>query len=503
MSKELKELKELRAIIEEQSKIIAQQAQQIEWLQKMVFGPGKGEKTDSKQLELFKKNEINSETPENIIKLEITYEREQKKKPRLTREEKFSHLPEKEVHVSIPDEVKANPGDYKEIGEVKTFEVDMTPPIFFKKVFIRKKFKSTKDKTKPPLIAPARKQLIPGSYASINLITQVILDKYLYHMPLDRQEKKYARFGVDITRQTMCDWLGHTSWALEGLFNNIKAEILSRSYLQMDETPVSYKDGVEKKNHVEKGYLWLVNDPQGHVLYNWSTTRATQVIYDMLGDDWEGILQCDGYSAYNSYRDHNPNVKLACCLAHVCRKFYEAEKEQPLLCRWVLRLIGNLYQNETTWENLSAKERSAMRCSCSPMILNLLKRIAEVATQRSLPQNKLYKAGSYFIKNWEKLHTHLHDGNIMLDNNLIENAVRPSAVGKKNWLFIGHKDAGQRTAIFYTIIENCKRFGINPSDYLNNALNRIVNERPSEKLYQELLPSNWIHPNQNKMLTAA
>jgi hypothetical protein len=245
------------------------------------------------------------------------------------------------------------------------------------------------------------------------------------------------------------------------------------------------------------------------VLYHWRDGRDGGAITDLFGDSMPGdvgadplvrIIQCDGYSAYTAWAKDKSWVKLMGCHAHVRRKFFEASKQSPRLIGWILRQIGHLYHIETQLREVKAGPalREATRVAQSRPIHRRLKKLLNLlALRRSiLPKSLLGKAISYALNQWQRLEVYLADGRILIDNNEVENAIRPTKLGARNWMFIGAESAGQKSAILYTIVENCRRLGINPKEYLEDVLTRLPAMKASEAI--NLTPANWLRARSGK-----
>jgi hypothetical protein len=205
------------------------------------------------------------------------------------------------------------------------------------------------------------------------------------------------------------------------------------------------------------------------------------------------VLQSDGYGAYASFVNKNPQVIRVACLAHIRRKFAEAIQEDPTAVNFVLRLIGKLYHWEHQWDELrrnGLEQRSALRMSHFGLPLNLLRKVAELLLKRARPSSYLGTACQYLIGQWKELVCHCHLGMTRIDNNLIENAIRPSAVGKKNFLFIGAPEAGKKTAVIYSIVVSCQRHGIDPFAYMKDMLEKLPRMTNQDDL-TDLLPNKW------------
>jgi hypothetical protein len=272
------------------------------------------------------------------------------------------------------------------------------------------------------------------------------------------------------------------------------AELLRGQYVQCDETPVKFIDPDEKGRGAMQGYLWVVSAPGDDVVFDWRLTRRHGELTTLLSDDYTGLMQSDGYEGYASYARTHPGVVWLGCWAHARRRFFEAQQEHPRLAKAALRLIGRMYRREREWDErkLSPAVRTEERAKPEGLARTMqsLKRLALWARQRVLPKSTLGKACDYLLGQWEPLSAHLHHGESRLDNNLVENAIRPSCIGKKNWLFIGHPDAGQRSAIIYSLIVSCQRHGKDPLAYLRDILTRLPRMTNQDDL-RPLLPVNW------------
>jgi transposase len=411
-------------------------------------------------------------------------------------------LPTEDIIID-PKEVIAFPEAYRYIGEEITRELDVILPKYFLRRFIRRKYMSKANRNQPPLLGELPPRLIEGGYASAGLLTDIVLKKYVDHLPLYRQEQILrSRYGIELPRKTMADWMRVTADWLSPIYRHIRDGLKKSGYLQIDETPVRYC--LAEGGGSGQGYFWvyhhppLAGRPGGEVLYEWHTGRGTECLDKML-DDFAGKVQCDGYGAYGSYAKDHKKIVLAACWAHARRKFFEAREESPRFAGFVLNQIGHLYkiEEELRTHRAGPRLRHAVRAAQSGMILERIHRVLLRKRTLYLPQGQMGKAIAYALGLWEELMRFRDDGRLEIDNNLVENAIRPTAVGKKNWLFIGHPEAGDRSAIIYTLLENCKRLGINPQEYLHDVLTKL----PSMTNMQthELTPVNWLAAHKKKV----
>ena len=277
----------------------------------------------------------------------------------------------------------------------------------------------------------------------------------------------------------MAQWMGMVADWLRPIYEAIRTGVLGGDYVQIDETPVEYlQPGNGQTKH---GYLWTCARPGGDTVFVWHTSRAAACLETILPRGWSGTLQSDGYAAYPAFvRAHNAAagsqaIVLAACWAHVRRAIFEACQSAPRTCGWLLGQIGQLYQLKA---HLRARHagpalREAVRASHSAPILRRIHAAVKLIRSRCLPQSALGKALTYTLDLWPALEVFVGDGRIEIDNNGVENAIRPTALGKKNWLFIGEAQAGERAAILYTIVESCRRRGIDPIAYLRDVLTRL------------------------------
>jgi transposase len=463
---------------------------QLEWFKKQIYGGGKSEKLDRLQSDLPL-----PELPVKEVEVEATEVKYVRiAKPKAERSipvENFKNIPVKETVIIEPEEVKANPEAFVQIGEERTFEIDIIAPQLFKREIVRPKYKSIKDTSRAPIIAAAPERAVMGGYASAGLLAWIALSKYVDHQPLYRLEKQSERWGANIPRQTMADWIRITAEWLEPIYKRMHQRLLEGSYLQVDETPVRCNDPDEKNAGTKEGWLWVVSRPGSDVVFDWRLSRKHGELTSLV-EGFSGILQSDAYAAYFGYAKNHPEVKWVGCWAHARRKFFEAKSEDPKAVAFVLRIIGWMYETEALMDShkLSAERRAYHRKKFYPRKLYWLKKVVIGLRAKVLPKSGLGKASDYMLKYWEPLVAHIEHGETRIDNNLVENAIRPSAIGKKNWLFIGHPEAGQRSAIIYSIVVSCQGRGIDPLEYMRDVLTKLPKMTTKDDL-DALTPALW------------
>jgi transposase len=392
-----------------------------------------------------------------------------------------------------PEEVKEAPGAWRLIGAEVSEQLDYEPAKFLRRRLIRNKYVSRKDLDLAPVIEELPPSLQERCIAAPGLLAAIIVGKYCDHLPLYRQESIFLnRHGVTLPRQSMARWMGLCSDWLRPIYDAMAKEILSGGYVQVDETPISYLS--PGHGQTKLGYLWTTCRPRGDVFFRWEISRGAACLKNIIPVDFTGTIQCDAYGAYPSFvREHEQSITLAGCWAHARRKFYEDRDQAPRQAGFILRQIGHLYRVEAALRKAKAgaRLREAVRSSQSVMIYRRIERTLALLKKagRYLPRSSMGKAIDYVLSNFPLLGVYLGDGRVEIDNNLVENSIRPTAIGKKNWLFFGDAEAGQRSAILYTIIESCRRRGINPYEYLRDVLTRLPHA--TNWNVGELTPENW------------
>jgi transposase len=413
-----------------------------------------------------------------------------------------------------PEEVKADPKQWKQIGEEVTEELDYLPARFIRRRYIRPNYVrlpkpsvpvpatgpspsdlvsqvlAELEEQKQVVIAPLPPRLIEKGYVGAGLMAQIVISKYEDHLPLYRQEKIYReRHGVTIARQSLAEWVAQAAFWLKPIYELMKKNALLKSYLQADETPIRYLDP-DQPGKAQLGYLWTYSAPGGDVLFDWQTTRSKAVAAEFL-KTFKGHLQTDAYGVYLSLaKDRKGEILLVGCWAHCRRNFVEALQEDRRV-GWVVRQIGHLYGMEKKLREGRAgpRLRAAVRAAQARPVLDRLHKALEGMASKVLPKSGFGQAISYALDQWETLIRYVDEGRLEIDNNLIENAIRPTALGKKNFLFIGHPEAGWYSAVIYSLLGSCRRHGINPHEYLRDVLSRL----PSATNHQipELTPAAW------------
>lgn len=474
--------------------------EKIDLLIRRIFGRS-SEQLDEQQLMLLlqggddgtKKDPASSASP-GALEAEIKQRGRDGKavKARKEREARVpEHLPAVD-EVIEPQEVMAAPAAWRHIGEEVTEQLDYQPARFLRRRIIRRKYVRRDEPHQAPVIAPLN-TLQERSIAAPGLLAQIIVAKYCDHLPLYRQEQIHAtRHGIHIPRQSMARWLGLAADWLRPVYEAIHTGVMVGGYVQIDETPVEYLS--PGNGETKQGYLWACKRPGADVSFTWATSRAAQCLERIIPADFTGTVQCDGYQAYPSFaRRSEGRITLAACWAHARRKFHEATSGAPQHASWLLLQIQHLYRIEQQLRDARAgpRQRQAQRAAESRMIVERIQRALTRLkhSRRHLPKSAMGRAIDYTLTQWPMLCVYLTDGRVEIDNNPVERAIRPTAIGKKNWLFIGEAEAGQRSAVLFTIIEACRSRGINPQSYLRDVLTRLPTM--TTRQVKEVTPAAW------------
>ncbi len=411
----------------------------------------------------------------------ITYKREKKSgsnnhKGRLALPD---HLPRVDQLVEPLEDVKG----LKIIGEEITERLECDPGKLFVTRFIR--YKYAKENNEGVIIADLPSSPIEKGKAGASILALIIIQKYVDHLPLYRQIEQFKRMGITIPSSTMSDWIRTAAELIEPLYEALIKKILQSNYLQVDETRIQVLDR-EKENKTHRGWYWTYRDPQsGLVLFDYHESRGRAAPQSML-QDFSGYLQSDGYEVYKEF-DKN-KITLLHCMAHARRYFEQALDNDRGLATYALKEIQKLYAVERNCRenNLICFDRLAQRKEKSVPVLESLHLWLKDQIVKVTPSSAIGKAISYSLPRWEKLMIYATDGKLEIDNNLVENSIRPIAIGRKNYLFAGSHQSAQNAAMFYSLLGTCKLKGIEPFAWLKNIF-EILPEYKANRL-EELLP---------------
>ena len=347
------------------------------------------------------------------------------------------------------------------IGKEITEELERIPGKLFVRQYIRPKYALPNGEGVVIADLPARPidKGIPGP----GLLAQIVIDKYTDHLPIHRQQQRFEREGIKLPSSTLTDWIAATCALLDPLYEALKREVLSSDYLQADETPIKVLDK-SKKGTTHRGYHWVYHAPlKRMVLFDYREGRGREGPEDCLKRfAFKGWLQTDGYAVYEQF--NTKEITLLNCMAHGRRKFDEAKDNDSARASYVLAEMQKVYaiEREARQSKLSYDERLKLRQERSVPILKELRSWMIENYKAVVPKSPIGQALHYCLERWDKLVVFTTNGKLEIDNNMVENAIRPVAVGRKNYLFAGSHNGAQRAAMLYSFLGTCKINDINP-----------------------------------------
>ena len=438
--------------------------------------------------------EVKKMEDQNAKTIEVKSHKREVRKPVMRRD-----LPVEETHI-YPEGI--NLEEYAEIGVETTDRIAIRPALMYIDRTVRHKFvlKSSLQIKEPEkqtfIIAPMPEMIIPKGMASESLLADILIDKYVYHLPFYRVMQKYKELGVLLSDSTIGDWFAAVCSKLRPLYDKLRERIMSSDYIQVDESTLPVIDN--EKHRAVKGYIWAVREAvSGDVYFHYDMgSRSGQTARKLIGG-YRGTIQSDGYEVYEAY-EGAPGKRLLGCWAHARRKFVEALDEDRKHASEALVYIGKLYgiEKEMKEAGLESDAIQERRQEESYRIIQEFERWMDSVSGRFTPKSRMGKALVYTYTLLPRLSRYVLDGRYHIDNNGVENAIRPLAIGRKNYLFCGNHDAAIRAAIVYSLFSCCKAHDIDVRTWLEDTLKRI----PTEKDIDQLLPCNWkVLPANNRL----
>lgn len=410
---------------------------------------------------------------------------------RTKRKESQAHLPrhrqvyeisEQDRHCSCCDEVM------QPFGEEVTEQLDYIPAQLRILEQAKVKYACSACKDGGVRTAEAPDRPIPKVHASAALISYITTSKYSEHLPLYRQERIFERLGAEISRQTMAGWLGAAADLLEPVVTEMRRDLLKAPLIQSDDTPIRYQDR-RLKGKTGRGYLWAYCLPWAEVVYDFREDRSRAGPLEFLAG-YRGAIQADGYSGYNELFRQDGTEHVA-CMAHIRRKIFESRGEYPDRAKVLLAGIQQLYRIERRAKRDAVIGDALVelrREKSVPIFATLQEAMTEWSSD-VLPRSGFGKALRYALDQWPSMLRYVEVPESELDNNSCESAIRPVALGRKNWLFAGSAEGGRRAALLYSLVTTCKRLEVNPQAYLTDVISRIGNHKVSA--IAELTPRAW------------
>ena len=430
------------------------------------------------------------EQPGQEAKQVITYERKKGKHP--GRHPIPDHLPTEEVRIEPKEDVS----DAEHIADTIVDTLDYQPASLTRRRYIFARYVKTEideQGEEQTVIIQGRmpSRPLPKSIAEAGLLAHLMTSKFVYHQPFYRQLQQFDQlYEVKLSKSTVNDWFAGVSSLLEPLYNSLKQKVLKSDYLQADESPLQVQDK-QKSGKTHRGYQWVYQAPlEGLVLFDYQHGRGKKGPKAILSD-FSGYLQTDGYAVYDKLVKGQADIKLVGCMAHARRYFFQA-KDSARETETALNYFGRLYDIERSLRQNGADVEQIYntRQEKALPILKALFDWAREQQKQALPKSPLGKALYYLLQREEKLMVYCQDGRLQIDNNLVENSIRPLALGRKNYLFAGSHQAAQRIAMMYSFFASCKKQGVNPYRWLKTVLERIP-DHPINKI-EELLPGAWV-----------
>lgn len=456
--------------------------EELKELKRLIFGK-KSERFETQklpgQLQLALEDEpAEKEEPSAVETEKITYERKKK------RHAGRRPLPEDLPRTQIIIEPDIDTTGMVCIGEEVTEVLAKQPSTFFVIQIIRKKW--AKADGSGVVIGKMPSRAIEKSIAHESLLAYILVSKFVDHLPLYRLVQIFQRQGVPIPTSTINDWVGACCELLLPLYEVLKKELLLNEYLQADESPIKVLDK-HKKGTTHLGYQWVyLSKDQKLVLFDYRKGRGRDGPRRIL-KNFSGYLQTDGYSVYEEF-GKNPNITLLSCMAHARRKFVQARDNDPQRAAYFLSQVQSLYHLEAGLRDQNADwdRRLEARQNLALPILQHLGQWLKTQYPQVLPKSAIGKAIHYSLKRWKLLCRYTEHGGLEIDNNLIENQIRPLALGRKNYLFAGSHQGAKNAAIMYSLLGSCKLNGLDPFQWLYAILDKIP-DYPVNKI-SDLLP---------------
>jgi len=454
-------------------------------LRKMIFGQ-KRERfipVDTNQMSLNFGDQVEYKVEEETEEVSYTRRKSTKKITPHGRQSLPSHLPRKDIILEPEEDVSG----LKKIGEEITEELEYKPGQLYVKRYIRPKYiDPAKEKIS---IAQMPSRPLEKAIAGPGLLAHIIISKYVDHLPIYRQQQIFKREKIDLPRSTMDNWLRDLGVLLNPLYAAQKKRMIAKDYLMADETTIKILDKkIKGKTHT--GYFWVYYSPlDKEVYFDYQQGRGRAGPNDFLAD-YQGALQTDGYAVYDRF-DLETGITLLGCMAHARRKFYNARDNDRKRSEWMLGKIGQLYEIESLAreKGLTYSDRFSLRQEKAIPILTEIESWLGQEILAVTPKSTIGKAIQYMTNRWPYLKRYVEDGRYEIDNNLVENAIRPIALGRKNYLFSGSHNGAKRSALFYTLVSNAKLQGLEPFSYLRDVLEIIADS--SVKQVSDLLPVNF------------
>jgi len=453
---------------------------QLEQLRRLVFG-AKRERflqgADSNQGVLFDEVEV-ALCEQSEVEQEVVVRKKKTKKAKAPiKRNTFPESLRREEQVIEPEQLTQ---DRVKIGEDVTEILAYEPADLYVKKIIRPRYAVKNDEDAGIAQANIPARLIPKGIVDESLVAQIIVEKILFHTPIHRFRKKLRQAGIRfISENNLYNWFQNAASQLLPLYYLLHEDMLEQPYNQADETRITVLSK-NKPGASHRGFFWVLYNPKFNTAFFQYDTRRNNQAGEALIPNYQGIIQSDGYSVYESIRNRK-EITLIHCMAHARRKFFDAKNTDPPRAEYFLERVQQLYQIErqAREKNYSEAQRLALRQQKAVPILDELGQWMrrQLENGQVLPRSPLGQAIGYAMRRWEGLCAYAHDGQLEIDNNLVENTIRPVALGRKNYLFAGSDEAAQNLACLYSIIGTANKHGFNVHKYLTWLLRKVASEK--------------------------
>lgn len=413
------------------------------------------------------------------------------------RHAKPENLPIRREIIDLPEEQKAG---LIQIREEITEQIEYIPSLFYRRHLVRPVY-AHPQKAHAPIVAALPPQVIPQAGVGPGFVSHVVIAKYVDHLPLYRQESIDARGGVWVSRQARCRYVEAAAHLLITIRCQLSAMILKSGYVQVDETFTKLMDP-DRRGRSHDAYLWGYHAPHEQaVVFEFAPTRSGDILHDFFPLDWKGVAQTDGAKMYPGVFKHRPNIVHVECMAHLRRYVLDAIKSDELEALPLLKDITELYriEKEAKELGLTHERRGYFRHAKAKPVLKRLQRQFVSLDRTAPPSGNLREVITYANNRWQHLvrYAKVGFGHVHIDNNPIERTFRPTKIGLRNYLFIGHPAAGWRSAVIYTVVATCKLLGVNPQAYLAWVLPKLA-AGTNHSTTTGLLPHDYARLQENQ-----
>ena len=487
------EIEKLKALLSEREDELRDKDRVIEFLegklralQRHLYGRSSERFVDHPELP-FPGDESEPETPDFAKDVPDDEERDRDHRGRPRSKRGISKLPDdlprvrEEIELSEDDLQGACGCDLIRIGEEVTEILEYRPASFFIREIVRPKL-ACKDHEERGVFTPQLPpRPIPKGMAGPSLLAQVITAKYKDHLPLHRQHGIYKRHGVEIAESTMVDWVHGTAELIQPIVDSVRQSVLSRDIVPTDDTPGCMLDR-SRQNGSRKGFLWAYLGEPGEVVFDFTASRSRAGPQSFFGD-YRGYIQADAYAGYDILFRQPERVEVG-CWAHARRRFHNALESEPEHAKYAIAAIRVIYDvdRQAREAGMEPDLRRELHFQRSRPMLEDLKPWLESIRGHVLPKSPMGKAIAYTLRQWDALTRFLDDGRLSLDNNRCERAIRQVAIGRKNWMFAGSQEGGERAAAIYSLIGGCIELKVDPYAYLSDVLQRAAEGEDAERL---------------------